>query len=448
MLPSDMISGAVLRTQPDERLATLAARGSERAFETLVQRYRRPLLAYCRRLLLSESRSEDVVQQALLSAWTALQKGVEVREVKAWLYRITHNQAISALRSPGYDLAELHESTHEVDASEADPERRSLVRETLAAVAALPELQREAILRTAIDGRSYEEVATALGVSDHAIRGLVYRARLSVRSAVAVAAPVPLVVWVVGQARRCGGLAQWLTESVAGGGSATGAAVVLKSAAVLASSAAVVGGTVTVALANHEKGASAQVRLNAGRRAQPTNRIDASVTRHVSRATPIAAHGTPEHVGARTGTPTTPVALVSFSSHAGKVGHRIPLAGSFGSRSPNATQPSPSGVGAASTGGPSPAVRFGPMSGGVVETTRQRTGDSSPSSQAPTEPNAGGAAGFLSASTRGEIADARGRRRDGGPATPAEAPVGNGGQRVAAERAVCASLRCGGVGSW
>lgn len=245
-----MISGVVLKTQPDAKLAQLAGQGSEAAFEALVHRYRRPLLGYCRRLLLSESRSEDVVQQALLNAWSALRGGAEVKDVKAWLYRITHNQGISALRRPGYDFTELNESLHATEAPDLD--RRIAVRETLAAVAALPQMQREAILRTAIDGRSYEEVGVALGLTDQAVRGLVHRARLSLRSGLAAIAPGPIVLWAAGDVRRSGGFGQRLTELLAGGGSAGSAVVALKGAAVLASSAVAVGGTVTIALEPHD----------------------------------------------------------------------------------------------------------------------------------------------------------------------------------------------------
>ncbi len=37
-------------------------------------------------------------------------------------------------------------------------------------------MQRDAILMSAVDGRSHEEVASALGVTDGAVRGLLYRA--------------------------------------------------------------------------------------------------------------------------------------------------------------------------------------------------------------------------------------------------------------------------------
>jgi RNA polymerase sigma factor (sigma-70 family) len=245
-----MLSSIVLRTQSDETLAQLAARGSEPAFEAIVQRYRRPLLGYCRRLLLSDSHSEDVVQQTFLNAWTALRRQTEVRDIKPWLYRITHNQAMSALRRPGWDFGELNESLLSRDRGDGDLDGRIVMRETLAAVAALPGLQREVILRTAVEGRSYEEVAGDLGVSEESVRGLVYRARASLRAGFAVVAPEGLVLWAAGLTRRCAS-SRWLPEVLSGGGSAGGAAVVVKGAAVLASSAAVIGGTVGFVVKPH-----------------------------------------------------------------------------------------------------------------------------------------------------------------------------------------------------
>jgi RNA polymerase sigma factor (sigma-70 family) len=260
-----MLSSIVLRTQSDETLAQLAARGSEPAFEAIVQRYRRPLLGYCRRLLLSDSHGEDVVQQTFLNAWTALRRQTEVRDIKPWLYRITHNQAMSALRRPGWDFAELNEPLLSRDRGDGDLDGRIVMRETLAAVAALPGLQREVILRTAVEGRSYEEVAGDLGVSEESVRGLVYRARASLRAGFAVVAPEGLVLWAAGLTRRCAS-SRWLPEVLSSGGSAGGAAVVVKGAAVLASSAAVIGGTVGFGFKPHPPAAHPTAHAQVARR--------------------------------------------------------------------------------------------------------------------------------------------------------------------------------------
>jgi RNA polymerase sigma factor (sigma-70 family) len=239
-----VLSAFLLRTQPDAKLAAMAAAGSESAFEAIVHRYRRGLHAYCRRLLLSGNHSEDVVQQTFLSAWTSLQDGAEVRELKAWLYRIAHNHTITMLRRSSRDYEELGESLQGADGAELDLERQTLTIDTLAAVAALPELQREAIVRTAIDGASYEEVAAALGVSDHAVRGLVYRARSSVRAALAGLAPQPLIIWAAGSTRRDAALSQWVSGLCTAGGGIGETAILAKGARVVVTTAVVVGGAV------------------------------------------------------------------------------------------------------------------------------------------------------------------------------------------------------------
>ena len=118
---------ALLRTQTDERLVELARVGHERAFEAIVERYRRPLLRGARRVL-PKARAEDALQQALLSAWTALQRGDEVRELRPWLYRIVHNTSLNALRVSGYEYAELHEAVRIADAGDDELEQRAVRR--------------------------------------------------------------------------------------------------------------------------------------------------------------------------------------------------------------------------------------------------------------------------------------------------------------------------------
>ena len=213
---SPSVTVRLLATQSDVRLVDLARQGHERAFEALVLRYRRPLLGYCRRVLLPETRAEDALQQALLQAWLALQRGDEVRNARAWLYRIVHNTALNALRSSGYDYAELSEALSGADAPHEDLDRRIAVREALAGLAALPEQQREALLRTAVEGASHADAAAEMGVSEGALRGLVYRARASLRTAVTAVTPLPFATWAAGAAEHSGGA---VAELAVGGGS-------------------------------------------------------------------------------------------------------------------------------------------------------------------------------------------------------------------------------------
>lgn len=214
---SPSVSARLLLTQSDARLVAFARAGHERAFEALVRRYRGPLLGYCRRLLLSEEHAEDALQQALMQAWLALRAGTEVQNAKAWLYRIVHNSALNALRGSGYDYCTLNESLSGADAPHEDLDRRIAVREALAGLAALPEMQREALLRTAVEGNTHREAARELGLSETAVRGLVYRARSALRAAAGAIVPPPVVSWALESGGSGGPVGERLAELGAGG---------------------------------------------------------------------------------------------------------------------------------------------------------------------------------------------------------------------------------------
>ncbi len=225
----------LLRTQSDRRLVTLASDGHDRAFEVIVERYRRPLQRYLRRLL-SEGLAEDVLQATFVRAWQALGAGTEVRDLRPWLYRIAHNQALNTLRAAGAALPAATEDFPAVSL-EAHVERREELRETLDGIQALPERQRAALLAVAVADRPHADVAAELGMSDGALRQLLLRARTTLRAAASALTPYPLVTWLAGGQEVS---AARVAEVAAGAG---GAGVAIKAgAAMLAAGALVAGG--------------------------------------------------------------------------------------------------------------------------------------------------------------------------------------------------------------
>jgi RNA polymerase sigma factor (sigma-70 family) len=292
------ISIRFLQTQPDERLLALARDGHERAFEALIQRYRRQLLKYCRRLTSSDATAEDILQQALLQAWIALSAGeTDVRDPRAWLYRIVHNVAISNLRRPAHEQVAIERGLG-AGGADHEVERRLAVREALAGLASLPELQRQVILSTAFEGRSHDEVAAALGLSHGAVRGLIYRARATLRAAAAAVTPSPLIQWALRQSPATGGRSAAVLEAVAGTGSAGLGGVLLKGGAVVAA------GAIATAAG-----------ISASHVAHPSNRhAHAALAGHAAgRAGAVAGPA----AGAAAGGSST-VALVALSGPAGR----------------------------------------------------------------------------------------------------------------------------------
>ena len=234
---SPWFSNALLRAQSDERLVELARAGHEGAFVAIVERYRRPLHAFARRLV-SEGRVEDVLQQAFVNAWAALDAGAEVRHLRGWLHQIVRHAAIAAARRPGD--APLSEAMPGMDGPQAEVERRLEVRETLHNVAQLPHHQRTVIVQTAVAGRSREEVASDLGLTEGAVRGLLHRARTTLRAAATAITPLPLAAWAASGGAR--GLP--FAELAAGAGASS-----LAGATVKAGGAVIVSGALATSLA-------------------------------------------------------------------------------------------------------------------------------------------------------------------------------------------------------
>jgi len=237
LAPTRLGGQPILRAQTDERLVELARGGSRPAFEAIVARYRRPLLAYSARFL-GQERAEDAVQQTFVKAYTALTGGEVVRTLRPWLYRIAHNTSLNLLRDRALQHEPLTDQIDCVERPDQAAERHQELDQALAAVKALPPRQRDAIVLRALEGRSYEQIAQSLGVSDGAVRQLLSRARCTMRAGVAAVTPVGLLVRI---AAPFGGA----PAAVAAGGGGGGGTFAVTKVCAAALAAAVAGGGVS-----------------------------------------------------------------------------------------------------------------------------------------------------------------------------------------------------------
>src|SRR3954454_5955117 len=263
-----LLSSALLRAQTDERLVELAAAGHDRAFEAIVERYRRPLLRYLRRLL-SDTLAEDVVQATFINAWSSLRTGTDVRDLRPWLYRIAHNAAINSLKKVGEAMEEVPESAGGFATEPAaELERRDEVQRALTSIAALPSRQRAALLAVAVDGRAHADVAQELGLTDGAVRQLVHRARITLRTGVTAVTPLPLLNMLMTSAGDS--TVGRVAEVAAGAGGAGAASLSLKAgaAAVIATGALVTGAPKVVHVV-HPSARAPHAAAQSARRAAP-----------------------------------------------------------------------------------------------------------------------------------------------------------------------------------
>ncbi len=193
--PARLAGGALLRAQSDARLVDLTRAGNDRAFEAIVARYKGDLLRYCSRIL-PDGRGEDAVQQSFVNAYRALHGDTTPLSLRSWLFSIAQNVSLNILRQRGSEHEPLDAHPGTAEPAHATFERRERFRDVLAAVAALPPGQRDAIVLRELEGRGHEEIARELGVTGGAARQLISRARNGIRQAAAAILPMPLLMRV------------------------------------------------------------------------------------------------------------------------------------------------------------------------------------------------------------------------------------------------------------
>jgi RNA polymerase sigma factor (sigma-70 family) len=185
------LAGALLRTQPDARLARLAGEGSEAAFEEIVRRYRPALVSFAAKISSRDS-ADDVVQDSIVKAHAALLRGDRPDAPRAWLFRIVRNTALNERRDRRTHL-ELDESFDGVEQPPDAIDRRRRLRDLVAAMRQLPRAQREALVQRELEGKGHEEIAATLEISPGAVRQLIFRARATLRAGLGALLPMQLL---------------------------------------------------------------------------------------------------------------------------------------------------------------------------------------------------------------------------------------------------------------
>ncbi len=173
----------------DHALVVRAQQGDRRAFDVLVLKYQQRVAGLIGRYLRDSSEVFDVTQEAFIKAYRALPGFRGESAFYTWIYRIAINTAKNHLvaqgrRPPRDDInAEVAEQLdHGGRLREtATPERELLTNEIAetvqAALDALPEDLRTAIILRELEGMSYQEIATTMDCPIGTVRSRIFRAR-------------------------------------------------------------------------------------------------------------------------------------------------------------------------------------------------------------------------------------------------------------------------------
>ena len=174
----------------DLSLVRRVQRGDKGAFDALVLKYQHKVVKLVMRYVRNPAEAEDIAQEAFIKAYRALPQFRGDSAFYTWLYRIAINTAKNAIvsrdRSPvEYDLdLQNSEESYEVQGRLKDSETPEAlvmtdeIRSTVnAAIDALPEDLRTAIVLRELEGLSYEEIAAAMDCPVGTVRSRIFRAR-------------------------------------------------------------------------------------------------------------------------------------------------------------------------------------------------------------------------------------------------------------------------------
>jgi len=191
----------IREAEEDRGLIARAQQGDKAAFRSLVERHQRRAFAIALALVRDENDARELVQDAFLRVYKGLENFQGGSSFFTWLYRIITNLSIDLIRKPGRQLVDIDEARFESDDAQeadfpllsrvdgADPadvvRRREIARRLQVALDALPPYHRGVIVMREIEGLSYEEMATAMGVSKGTIMSRLFHARQKLQKALA-----------------------------------------------------------------------------------------------------------------------------------------------------------------------------------------------------------------------------------------------------------------------
>lgn len=169
----------------DAALLAAYAAGDHSAARRLVATHAPRILNLARRMLQNDSEAEEVAQEAMLRLWkTAPRWRAGEARISTWLYRVTANLCTDRLRRRG-GTGEMPaiEPADDRPGAEARLMAADRVAALDAAIAALPERQRLAIVLRHLEERPNPEIAAIMDLSVEAVESLLARGRKALTAA-------------------------------------------------------------------------------------------------------------------------------------------------------------------------------------------------------------------------------------------------------------------------
>ena len=184
----------ILAAADEPALIAAAKNGEAEAFEALVARHQRRIVAVALRYTRVRQDAEDIMQQSFQKAFFHLHQFEGRSSFSTWLTRVAINEAQMLRRKSGGgrevsidDLNENAETVTPLEIPDPDPDpetscsQQEWKRMLSSALRGLPHKTRRAIELRELDERSTEETARIMGISVAAVKARIFHGRKRLR---------------------------------------------------------------------------------------------------------------------------------------------------------------------------------------------------------------------------------------------------------------------------
>lgn len=179
------------RGRTDEEVVAAVVGGDIDAFGALVERYEPRLVRYVRRFVMDAEDAQDIVQEALIKAYTNLRSFDITRRFSPWVYRIAHNEVVNWLKKRKslpfsvIDFDTFFPQLVAKETAEGPAERDEVRRQLDQALGKLEVKYREPLVLFYFDELDYRAIADILKVPVATIGVRLMRGRAKLRELVA-----------------------------------------------------------------------------------------------------------------------------------------------------------------------------------------------------------------------------------------------------------------------
>ena len=163
-----------MELQAEEQIVRAARGGDTAALAALYERHYATMVWLAYSILLDRDQAEDVAQQTFVKACEKLNALKRADRFGPWLARICHNEAHQLMRRRRRSIPPHSSPAAFVTEPVADGPDLGQVR---AAIDGLPPMYREIVMLFYYNRMDYRQIASALGVALHTVRGRLFRAR-------------------------------------------------------------------------------------------------------------------------------------------------------------------------------------------------------------------------------------------------------------------------------